>query len=219
MLGLRCLVPIALCLTLGVLPACNAKPPEPVRVVAFLDASSSSVRLRPQMTAFLEDFVGRLDRHLDKLVVYRLAATVGLIYSGEAWRGPALRNNLAAYIKEPARKGTSYGAALERAAQEARGAEAEKRRPVILLLGDAADEPGPGCKNIDRKALPGLVRKMGESAILAFVFADPTDKFSDTFTAFQDAFGASYDERLQFSTPESEARHTVRNFLLAKLKR
>lgn len=204
---------------LGAAPACNGKPPEPVRVVAFLDASASSVHLRAKMTAFLEDFVGRLDRHLDKLIVYRMAATVGLIYSGEAWRGPSLRDNLAAYIKEPARTGTSYGAALERAAQESRSAAAEKRRPVILLLGDAADEPGPGVVNIDRKKLPGLVESMGADAMLAFVFVDPTDRFSETFTAFQNAFGPGYDERLQFSTPESESRHAVRNFLLSRLKR
>ncbi len=171
------------------------------------------------MTAFLEDFVGRLDRHIDKLVVYRMAATVGLIYSGEAWRGPALRDNLSSYIKEPARRGTSYGTALERAAQEARSAAAEKRRPVILVLGDAADEPGPGVVNIDTGKLPGIVERLGPDAILAFVFVTPTDKFSDTFTALQNAFGPGYDERLGFSTPESEARHAVRNFLLAKLKR
>ncbi len=171
------------------------------------------------MTAFLEDFVGRLDRHLDKLVVYRMAATVGLIYSGQAWRGPALRDNLAAYIKEPARTGTSYGAAIARAAEEARSAHAEKRRPVVLLLGDAADEPGPGVVNLDPRKIPAQVEALGPEALLAFVFVDPTDRFNEKFGAFQTAFGPSYDERLQFSTPESEARHAVRNFLLARLKR
>lgn len=200
-------------------PACNAPPPAPVRVVAFLDASSSSARLRPRMAGFLEDFVGRLDRHIDKLVVYRMAATVGLIYSGEAWRGPALRDNLAAYIKEPPRTGTSYGAALARAIEEARAAKAEKRRPVVLMLGDGADEPGPGAVNLDPRRIPTQVKALGPEALLCFVFVDPTDRFNATFATFQDAFGPGYDERLQFSTPESEARHAVRNFLLARLKR
>lgn len=193
--------------------------PEPVRVVAFMDASESSRDLRPKMTAFLEDFVGRLDRHLDKLVVYRLANRIDIIYAGEAWRGPALRNNLAAYIKEPAAMGTSYGLALERAIEEVGYAEAEKRRPVVLFLGDAADEPGPGCVNIDPAKLPEAVKMLGPRTLMAFVFVNPTDHFSNLYHAFQAAFGPSYDEQLQFSTPESEERKVVRNFLVGRLKR
>lgn len=195
------------------------KPPEPVRVVAFLDASASSMALRPKMKGFLEDFVGRLDRHRDKLVVYRLANNAGLVYSGEAWRGPALRNNLEAYIKEPAAAGTSYGLAFERAIEEVAVAKAEGRIPVVLMLGDAADEPGPGCINIAPERIPEYVSGLGSTTLLSFVFANPTDRFSDTFRAFQSAIGPDADERLQFSTPEAEERHIVRNFLVSRLKR
>lgn len=193
--------------------------PAPVKVIAFMDASASSVKLRPRMKTFIEDFVHRLDRHLDKLVVYRLASTTGVIYDGEAFNGPGLRKSLEDYLNEPPSKGTSYGLALDQAVKDAAGARLESRIPVILMVGDAEDEPGPGCVNMTPDLISNDVKKLPDNALLAFTYATPSDRFSKTFQVFQNAMGPSHDSRLQFSTPDTEDNHAVRRFLVTQLKR
>lgn len=160
---------IALLVTMSV---AGCEGPQPITMITFWDASASSLPYQKKCQKLVPEQTRRfLPR--DSLALYRVAQRVTSVYSGKAL-GKSLESTYRTYFKvDTKERGTSLGTAFRLAIRDTRQAIAKGRRPVLLFLGDLADEKGPGTENIDWQKLPRLVAELPPETRFIFVYSEP----------------------------------------------
>lgn len=145
---------------------------KPLALVAFIDASASSQRYMPAYERLLLQQTQRLFT-ADSLSVFRVSQQVTRVYYGPPI-SKSLRSTFKTYFQvEPNERGTAMGTAFTQALIEARQAEEQGYRPILLFLGDLADEQVSGQGNLDLKTLPTLAQQLPPECYLICAFSEP----------------------------------------------
>ncbi len=171
MTTIRKLVPRAIVL-LGLLSPTGCEGPRPVALLAFWDASASSLPFQKECQEIIPQQTRRL-LPKDSLSLYRVAQTVTTVHAGPAL-GNSLKSTFRTYFQvDPKERGTSMGMAFRLASRDAHQLATAGYRPVILFLGDLADERGPGTENIDWESLPRLAAELPPETKIVCMFSEP----------------------------------------------
>lgn len=166
----------ALILLASALLATGCEGQRPVALLTFWDASASSQIYQQQCEKLLRQETRRLFPQ-DSLGLYRVSQEVACVYSGPAL-GNSLKTTLETYfLVRPEERGTAMGTALEMATRDSLEAQRQGYRPVLLFLGDLADERVEGGGNIDWTTLPLLAQQLPPDSQLVCVYSEP--RFAD----------------------------------------
>jgi len=189
----------ALALVASALLASGCAGEKPVALLTFWDASASSQAYLKPCEQLLRQETRRLFPQ-DSLGLYRVSEDVACVYSGPAL-GNSLKSTFETYfLARPEERGTAMGRAFDMATRDSQEAQRQGYRPVILFLGDLADERVSGGGNIDWTTLPLLAEQLPPESRVICVYSEP--RFAERL---RQTLQPVLRERLIFINPELAA--------------